>query len=103
MSELNWIQKALAMQSLVGWYNFAFKLRPDGSWYIQHTGLHRRENHALSGGCQSADSPEEAMNDCWVWATCPRYYLVLAGGGTDRRAVKWNGFMWEDVSEEREP
>lgn len=99
--EMTWTQKALALQALVGWYNFSLKLRENESWYVEHTGLGRKEGCCLSGGCQNGKTPNEAVEQCWRWATDPDYYLVLNATSKNRRAVRWNGFVWEDVVEEK--
>jgi hypothetical protein len=98
---MDWQQKALAMMALVGWYNFSIKLRSNQSWYIQHTGVERKEDARLSGGVQSGKTPEEAVNQCWEWMTDPAYYMVIGAGSENRKAKRWNGFMWEDVVEEK--
>ena len=101
--ELSWEEKAAALQALVGWYNFGLKMRCPGNWYVQHSGLERKEGGCLSGGLQNGKTPQEAVVQCCDWATDdshPEYYLVVDAMGPKRRAVRWNGFMWEDVEED---
>lgn len=97
--ELTWKQKAFAIQSLVGWGKFALKLRDDSSWYTQH-GIERVEKSVLSSGCESGETPEDAINQLWSWATDLNYHLVVGAFTSERKAVRWNGFMWENVKEE---
>lgn len=85
--------------SLSGWTNFGLKIRDNGTWYVQHSGVERKEGSCLSGSLQNGDTPEEAIEQCWKWATNPDYYLVKDAYKPERRAVKWNGFMWEDTQE----
>ena len=98
---MDWQQKALALQLLVGWLNFSIKMRGVKNWYVQTKGLERKEKSILSSGCTSGITPQDAVEQCCEWATDSKYYLVLNAHATDRRAVKWNGFMWEDVTEEK--
>lgn len=100
--ELSWQQKAKAIQVLTGWPNFSLKMRDIGSWYVEHRFIERKEDGVLSSGCQNEPTPAEAVDSCWEWMTDPKYYLIVRAQFVERRAVKWNGFMWEDVSEEME-
>lgn len=93
--ELTWTQKALAVQSLVGWPKFSLRLRDDGSWYISH-GIMRREKHSLAGGLVNGKTPEDAVNQLWIWLTEPDTELEVSD---PPRTVKWNGFMWGTVND----
>jgi len=97
---MNWQQKALALHSLSGTFNFSLHLREDGTWFVNLTGIERKEGRCLSSGCQVAKTPEQAIEGCWAWATESGYYLVKGASSDDRRAFKWNGFMWEEIEEE---
>jgi hypothetical protein len=101
--ELTWEQKAQALQALVGWSNFALKMRDIGNWYVQTTGLELKKGVCLSGSCVHAQDPQQAVALTWKWATElePDTYLVVNAYRDNRRAVRWNGFMWEDVVEEK--
>lgn len=97
---MNWEQKALALQALVGWPNFSIKMRQPQDWYVSTAGLDRREGSVLSGGFQKGKTPEDAIEQYWNWATSPEFHLQFRNY-QGVRLVKWNGFMWEDVAEEK--
>ena len=98
---MDWQQKALALQLLVGWQNFSIKMRCVKNWYVRIKGLQRKEKSMLSSGWSQGITPQDAVEQYWEWATGSGHYLVLNSYAADRRAVKWNGFMWEDVTEEK--
>jgi len=77
----------------------ALHMRKPGDWYVLMPGVERKEGVCLSNGCVSQPTPELAVEEKWNWATDPNYYLVINAMRENRRAVKWNGFMWEDVDE----
>ena len=97
MNDLNWVQKWSAIKALCP--NAALTSRDDGSWYVINHRVERREGGCLSGGHQSGEEPIEAIRELWEWMSEPGYYLVLNALGSDRKAVRWNGFMWVDVDE----
>ena len=98
---MDWQQKALALQLLVGWQNFSIKMRGVKNWYVQTKGLERKEKSILSSGRTNGITPQDAVEQCWEWATGSEHYLIVNAYQPARRAVKWNGFMWEDVTEEK--
>lgn len=76
-------------------------IRKPGDWYVTMPNVERKENGCLSSGCDSGKDPEAAIRSRWIWATASEHYLVVNAYQASRRAVKWNGFMWEDVVEEK--
>ena len=97
---MTWEQKAVALQALVGWQNFAIKMRQSGDWYVSVAGLERREKSTLSVGYSSGKIPQDAIEQYWEWAVAPEFYLKFRNYKGER-SVKWNGFMWEDVVEDK--
>jgi hypothetical protein len=95
---MTWEQKIQAMQAIG---DFSLRMRHPGNWYIGHS-VSRKEGNLLSGGLISAKTPADAVEEYWLWLTDPKHYIVLREAGA-RRAVRWNGFMWQDVVEEKEP
>jgi hypothetical protein len=91
--------KALALMMLVGWNNFAVKIREDKTWYVELAYLERKDKGMLVSHTSASETPVEAIEAAWEWATSPDYYLVVQALRNTRRAVKWNGFMWQDVPE----
>lgn len=74
------------------------------AWYVlQHVEI--KDGPMLSGDYGNGWTPEAAIEDHWrrlVDELPPGKYLVLhAGDPEKRRAVRWNGFMWETITEEK--
>jgi hypothetical protein len=99
--ELTWLLKFKIIRALTSGET-SLLMRDDGSWYLHQSGVERKEGGCLSGGCDSGRSPEEATEQHWKWITDPKYYIVIGAMSEQRRAVRWNGFMWEDVVEEKQ-
>ena len=99
---MNWEQKAQALMALTGVCSFSLLLREDGSWFVRHTGIERKEGGCLSGGHQHGNTPQEAIEQCWEWATDPQYYLVKDAYSSGRKAYKWAGFLWKEIEEEKQ-
>lgn len=103
MSEMTWEQKFQACNALRGGILVTLQMRAPGDWYVGNQHAERKEGGVLSGGCVTgAKTPEEAVNQHWDWLTDPKYYLVIGAYGSERKAVRWNGFMWESVNEARD-
>ena len=96
---MDWQQKFKAIRSLNP-FDTSLMMRDRGDWYLHH-GVERKEGGGLSGGLTSGETPEEAITQAWDWFTDPKYYIVVNAYRNNRRAVKWNGFMWEDITEEK--
>lgn len=94
-------QKVQAIIALVGPFNFAIRCRESGSWYVEDGSLEIAQGGLVSP-TESADSPYAAVHEHWEKLTklTSDDYLVLDAMGKNRRAVRWNGFMWADVREE---
>lgn len=94
-------QKTAALNALV---ELSIKFRKPGDWYVSQQvdvkdgGILRTE---YGNGC----TPEEAILDHWERLTTIKHPLYLVGrtffdGRVEtRKAVRWNGFMWEHVQE----
>ena len=92
-------QKAQALNALS---LLSIRLREGGDWYV-NTGIEIKDKSMLSGVTSSSSSPEGAVNQYWDKITeqlAPRKYLVVNAYRANRRAVRWNGFMWADVFED---
>ena len=98
---MTWEQKAVALQAAVFPGLISLRFRKEGDWYVNKAGLERKEGGCLSSGYESGKTPQDAVEQAWEWAIAPDYYLVKYVAGSTRRAVKWNGFMWEDVVEDK--
>ena len=98
---MDWTQKFKAIKALS--LEVSLKMRDAGDWYVSTYGINRKEGSMLCGGLVSAATPEIAVNQYWDWLTnFPKSeYYIVRSDYRGRRAVKWNGFVWEDVIEEK--
>jgi hypothetical protein len=93
---MDWKQKFTALDALAP---ASLKLDVNKNWFVSHTGVERKEGGCLAtGGGGHADTVDKAVENYWNWLVCESYYVVVNAYG-QRRAVRWNGFMWEDVYE----
>lgn len=98
--EPTWEQKLDALAALGR--DIALKMRKPGDWYVEHVGVEMKESPdagVLIGAYGNGATPEEAVEDHWrQLALCesPAMIVVNAYSG-NRRHVRWNGYMWQDV------
>ena len=100
---MNWEQKFQAMQALLIFKGDAsLHMRTPGDWYVSLPYVHLRKKNTLEGVSGSGPTPEEAVNSTWKNLTNrqPGEYLQIKSLSNTNKGVKWNGFMWEDVTEE---
>ncbi len=92
---MTWEQKLQAAQALG---ECSLKMRVPGNWYVSCSRIERKEGGCLSsgGGCAGA-TPESAVDEFWSWLTDSKYSIIVGAYTDTRRAVTWNGFMWQDV------
>jgi hypothetical protein len=94
---LTWEQKAAALDTLG---NIEIKMRRPGDWFCAQSGVSVADGHFLYGGCGNGATPQEAIEDLWRYLVddllANRY--VAIGGMDITRRVRWNGFMWQDVT-----
>ena len=97
MSELTFKQKAEAMKSLA---SLSLKFRNINDWYVSQS-VEIKQGSVLAGVSGNGENATEALTDHWNQLTDlnPNEYLVLNAYSSTRRAVKWNGFMWQTVKE----
>lgn len=94
-------QKARALAALSpDIAGFSIHIRDAGDWYATCKGVEIANGRFLSRPTSSGANPEEAVNDLWKQFTdIGADWLVINAMGPDRRAVRWNGFMWEPFKE----
>lgn len=98
---MDWQQKAAALDALC---EIAVKFRKSGDWYVSQQ-VEIKDGSILRGDYGNGCTPEEAILDHWERLTSIKLPLYLVGrtffdGRVEtRKAVRWNGFMWEDVPE----
>lgn len=100
---LTWEQKAEAMDALAP---FTFKIVPrhGGGGWCASVSAEVKSGPILSSGNGHGKSVETAVLALWqglVTDLKAEDYLVINAMGPNRRAVRWNGFMWADVFEDR--
>jgi hypothetical protein len=102
--ELTYEQKFLALQSLLGFPGDAsLHMRGMGNWYVSLPRVDIKDGGCLSSVGSTGKTPAEAIEKTWLALTenLPKdQYIVLdASDPKKRRAVRWNGFMWESIDE----
>lgn len=105
---MDWQQKAEALSGLTD-LAICFREKRDRigghePWYVLQK-IDIKDGSCLHGAYGNGATPQEAIEDHWkrlVDELPPDKYLI-ARWADKRRAVRWNGFMWQDVPEpERE-
>ena len=96
---MDWQQKAAALDALKA---IEIRIRKPGDWYVHH-GVEIKDNGLLCGDYGNGKTPEDAILDHWerlvtAIEQTPKY-LVVNAMTERRRAVRWNGYMWQDVPE----
>lgn len=98
---MTWEQKLGAFQMLADTH---LRMRKTGDWYVS-CGVEVKKSPGscmLVGTYGEGTSPESAVEDHWrklVDELPDKAYLVIIGA--NRRAVRWNGYMWADIPEAR--
>lgn len=98
---MTWEQKLVAMKVLCG--EVSLEMRKPGDWYVRVRCREVKYGDVLESTGGNGATPEEAVNDDWrelvEELSADRFIVINAYGGSERRAVRWNGFMWETLSE----
>lgn len=95
---MTWEQK---LQALCAFAECHLIMRKPGDWYVSQS-VEVKDNGVLIGSFGNGADPEEAVLDHWDTLTeklAPHQYLVTRAMSGNRKAVRWNGFMWESVNE----
>lgn len=95
---MNWQEKAAALNA-IGRVNLL--IRKPGDWYVHHEHVEIKDRCFLRGSFGNGATPEAAIEDHWrkfvdEIGSC---YVVTNAYSGNRRAVRWNGFMWQDWPE----
>ena len=97
---MDWQQKAAALNQLTA---ISLHLRKENDWYVRQN-VEVKEGCMLASHSGSGSTPEKAIEDHWRYLVThlpDSNYLVLHGYNRSRRkAVRWNGSMWEDIDEQ---
>jgi hypothetical protein len=95
---MDYQQKTAALFALGG--DPSIRFRKIGDWYVNQD-VSVRDRDVMIGRFGNGVTPQEAIEEHWkelVESLEPHQYLVVRQHG-ERRAVRWNGFMWTDVDE----
>lgn len=99
--EMTWQQKWFALKSALTFpLEASLRMREVESWYCSLPGLEVKGRNTLSSPTQKGKTPEEAVEQAWIGYAEADTYLVSRDKDGKRRAIRWNGFMWECVREE---
>ena len=95
---MTWEEKLEACNALA---RCGLSMRKPGDWYVYQSGVELKRGCMLGGGGGNGTTPELAVLDHWEGHTNlqPGEYLVIGAMTPNRRAVKWNGYMWATVDE----
>lgn len=103
---MDWQQKAEALAGLsqlsIMFRERQWRIGGPEPWYVsQQVDIHC--GSVLHGAFGNGFTPQEAIENHWqrlVSDLKPDQHLIVKDSrGQKRRAVRWNGFMWEDVTE----
>ena len=103
MGRMTWQEKAAALDALA---EIQVMIRKPGDWYVSQR-VEIKDDGVLISSYGNGVTPEEAIENHWrelvdEIADTPKY-LVVRAFQDQRRAVRWNGFMWQDVAEPPPP
>lgn len=94
---MTWEQKLAALNSVA---RHALLMRAPGDWYV-NAPIEIGGRSVLVGAFGNGKSPQDAVEDHWRQLVDDMEqngdYLVCRDG-QHVKVVRWNGFMWEDVS-----
>lgn len=99
---MTWEQKLAAMNALG---TVALHMRKPGDWYTTQSRVDVGDGYTLTSIMGSGATPEAAVEDRWRATTeiQAAQFIAINAGHADRKHVRWNGFMWEDVPREKAP
>lgn len=94
---MHWQEKAAALDALA---EISLKVRGPGDWYVSQD-VQIKDDCVLRGEYGNGATPEDAVLDHWkrLVEDIGGLYLIARTKADNRRAVRWNGFMWTDVPE----
>jgi len=94
---MDYQQKLYALNAIA---ETSLKMRKPGDWYVSQS-VEIKDGSVLVGSYGNGITPEEAINDHWdILTSLPHgKYLIARAHRDDRKAIRWNGFMWETVNE----
>jgi hypothetical protein len=100
MESMTWEQKVAALKSLNGGDMPTLSMRNPGDWIAWVSGIEVGDGRFLTSVSGIGDTPESAIESLWGQMTNlkPGHVLVHRAFSPNRREIRWNGFMWHDVT-----
>lgn len=97
-SAMTWQQKAAALNALS---ELQLRIDVNNQWFVHHVRVEIGDGHIRKSIAGRGCTPEEAINDQWrhnvTELDLNGKYLVVNAMGQNRRHVRWNGFMWQEL------
>jgi hypothetical protein len=95
-------KRALALNALSP---IELRLDINGNWFVRWVGVEIKKGPCLGGAGERGATPDEAIDRTWAsvedMSKDRSRYLVVGAYTDQRKAVRWNGFMWEIIIEEK--
>lgn len=93
---MTWEQKLAALNALC---EHTLKMRSPGDWYVCAP-IEIVDKNVLIGSFGNGSHPEEAVRNHWeIYTSKLESHQYIVARKYDKSVyVRWNGFMWEDVS-----
>ena len=96
---MNWEEKCYALKALG---DIGLRMRKPGDWYVDHRGVDCIEvgrNGMLVGRFGNGPTPQAALENHWDRLNDESVArIVINAYGKLRREVRWNGYMWDDLT-----
>lgn len=90
------------IQALTAIGDLALRMRHPGNWYVDQDHVEMKptpDASILESSYGNGATPEAAVLDHWAKLTRPSPWVVVCRAmAEDRRLLRWNGFMWADVT-----
>lgn len=98
---MDWQQKLAAIQAFAGAARVALRMRSPDDWYVD-AGMSIGGNGMLEGSYGFGPDPEAAVGSHWrIYSELPPARYAVTGYGPNERRARWNGFMWETLTDEQ--
>jgi hypothetical protein len=98
--EMTWEQKFVALNMLA---KCSLEMRKPSDWFVGQA-IEKKVGDMLEAVFGEGTNPAGAVLDHWLRVTNLKegeYLVINSMDKENRKAYKWNGFMWEQVDEKR--
>jgi hypothetical protein len=98
---MTWEQKLAALQAIAP---TTLNMRKPGDWYVSAQGRDVGGDGLLTASYGNGKTPQEAVEDDWRQvAELPFDKYVVVFVRNTRKHLRWNGYMWSDLTIEPSP